>query len=52
MSKQVYFTDKDKELIWQIEAFREAQGLSSFVEAVRRLCKYGLGMNSIVKNPK
>lgn len=52
MSKQVCFTDKDAELVKQIEAFRKAQNIPSFVEAVRQLCKYGLSMSDVVKNLK
>lgn len=52
MSKQVRFTENDKELLKQIEALQKAQELPSFVEAVRRLCKNGLRMSDVVKNLK
>lgn len=54
MPKQVYFTDSnnDKELLQQIEAFRQAQNLPSFIEAVRVLCKNGLRICDVVKNLK
>lgn len=52
MSKQISFIDKDKELIAQIERFQKEQGLPSFIEAVRCLCKNGLSMSSVVKNLK
>lgn len=42
MSKQVCFTENGNELTMQIEAFRKAQVLPSFIEAVRALCKNGL----------
>ncbi len=52
MPKRISFTDNDKELIWQIEKFRETQKLPSFTEAVRRLCKYGLSMSDVAKDLK
>ena len=52
MLKVVNFIEKDRELIQQIEAFRKAQQLPSFIEAVRRLCMYGLSMSDVAKNLK
>ena len=52
MPKKVSFTDNDKELTEQIQAFQKSQNLPSFVEAVRKLCKNGLHMSDVVKNLK
>lgn len=52
MSKNVSFTDNDKELVKQIQAFQKSQNLPSFIEAVRRLCKNGLHLSSVVKDLK
>lgn len=47
--KGVTFTDKDKELIQRIEQYRKEQKLSSFVEAVRKLCSNALDLRKITK---
>ena len=52
MSKKVCFTDKDDDLLRQVEKFRKDQELPSFIEAVRRLLKYGLNMDDAVKKLK
>ena len=52
MIKQVSFTDKDKILVSEIKAFQDSQGLATFIDAVRILCKNGLRMSDVVKNLK
>ena len=52
LSQHVMFTDNDEELIKQIKAFQQTQGIRHFVEAVRLLCKNGLRMIDVVKNLK
>ena len=52
MCKKISFTDKDKELVEQIQAFQRAQELPSFVAAVRKLCENGLQISDMVKNLK
>ena len=52
MCKKISFTDNDKELVKQIQAFQKSQGLSSFVAAVRKLCENGLHISDMVKNLK
>lgn len=52
MTKRVTFGEKDSELIKKIETYQKEQGLPSFIEAVRILCKKGLQFNELIKNPK
>lgn len=47
--KGVKFTDNDKELVQRIEQYRKEQKLSSFVEAVRKLCNNALDLRKITK---
>lgn len=47
--KGVKFTENDKELIQRIEQYRKEQKLSSFVEAVRKLCNNALDLRKITK---
>lgn len=49
MVKGVKFTDNDKELVQRIEQYRKEQKLSSFVEAVRKLCNNALDLRKITK---
>ena len=49
MSKGVTFTDSDKVLIKQIEAYQKENGMSSFVAAVRKLCGDALQLKKIIK---
>lgn len=43
----VRFIDDDKELIKRIEEYQKAHGLSSFIAAVRKLCKDALAVAEI-----
>lgn len=45
--RTVKFIDDDEELIKQIEEYQKAHGLSSFVAAVRKLCKDALAVAEI-----
>ncbi len=45
--KGVKFIDDDEELIKKIEEYQKAHGLSSFVAAVRKLCKDALAVAEI-----
>ena len=45
--KVVKFVDDDNELVERIKVYQEAHGLSSFVAAVRKLCKYALAVAEI-----
>lgn len=47
VAKMVKFTDNDKELINQIQEYQKAHGLSSFVGAIRKLCKDALEIEKI-----
>ena len=47
MSKIIKFIDGDKELIDKIKEYQKAHGLSSFVAAVRKLCKDALEIEKI-----
>lgn len=47
MSKHIVFNDDDKDLIAKIMEYKEAHGLSSFVAAVRKLCKDALEIEKI-----
>ncbi len=49
MGKQIQFNDKDKELIEKIHGYKEEHNISSFVEAVRQLCRAGLSKSVNVK---
>ncbi len=40
--KAVKFIDDDEELVERIKEYQKAHGLSSFVAAVRKLCKDAL----------
>ena len=42
MGKQITFNDSDKVLIQKIQTYKEEHNISSFVEAVRQLCRAGL----------
>lgn len=43
----IKFIDSDKDLIEQITEYQKAHGLSSFVAAVRKLCKDALEIEKI-----
>ena len=47
--KQLSFndSDEDKELVAKIKDYQKAHGLSSFVSAVRKLCKDALEIEKI-----
>ena len=45
--RRITFTDNDKELIERIIEYQKAHGLSSFVAAVRKLCKDALEIEKI-----
>lgn len=45
--RTVKFIDDDEELIKKIEEYQKAHGLSSFVAAVRKLCKDALAVAEI-----
>ena len=47
MLKTVKFIDDDKDLIDKIKEYQKAHGLSSFVAAVRKLCKDALEIEKI-----
>ena len=47
MSKIIKFIDDDKDLIDKIKEYQKAHGLSSFVAAVRKLCKDALEIEKI-----
>ena len=47
MSKHIVFKDDDKELIEQIENYKKAHGLSSFVATVRKLCEVAIQVEEI-----
>lgn len=47
MGRQIQFVDSDKELINAIKDYQKAHGLSSFVGAVRKLCKDALEIEKI-----
>jgi hypothetical protein len=47
MSKIIKFIDDDKELIDKIKEYQKAHGLSSFIAAVRKLCKDALEIEKI-----
>lgn len=47
MAKIVKFIDDDKDLIDKIKEYQTAHGLSSFVAAVRKLCKDALEIEKI-----
>lgn len=47
MSKIIKFIDKDNKLIDKIKEYQQAHGLSSFVSAVRKLCKDALEIERI-----
>ena len=47
VSKIIKFIDDDKDLIDKIKEYQKAHGLSSFVAAVRKLCKDALEIEKI-----
>ena len=52
MGKIVNFIDDDKELVDKIKEYQKAHGLSSFVAAVRKLCKDALQVEKITHQGK
>ena len=49
MGKQVSFNDQDKELIEKIIHYQDEHEIKHFVEAVRQLCRIGLGKSVNLK---
>ena len=49
MGKKIEFRENDKELIAEIEKFREENNIKYFVEAIRQLCRSALNQNVTVK---
>ena len=49
MAKQVKFNDNDRdnELVKKITEYQKAHGLSSFIDAVRKLCNDALEIEKI-----
>lgn len=47
MSKHLIFNDNDCELVNKIKEYQRAHGLSSFIAAVRKLCKDALEIEKI-----
>lgn len=47
MRKIINFIDSDKDLVDRIMEYQQAHGLSSFVAAVRKLCKDALEIERI-----
>lgn len=47
MARMVKFIDKDKELLMKISEYQKAHGLSSFIDAVRKLCSDALEIEKI-----
>ena len=47
MAKIIKFIDDDKDLIDKVKEYQKAHGLSSFVAAVRKLCKDALEIEKI-----
>lgn len=47
MKKVVNFLDSDKDLVDKISEYQKAHGLSSFIAAVRKLCKDALQIEKI-----
>lgn len=49
MAKHLVFndTDEDKSLIHEIMEYQKAHGLTSFISAVRKLCKDALAIEKI-----
>lgn len=45
--RRITFIDSDKDLIEKIIEYQKAHGLSSFVAAVRKLCKDALEIEKI-----
>ena len=54
MARMVKFIDKDKELLMKISEYQKAHGLSSFIDAVRKLCSDALEIekNKTLKEKK
>ena len=49
VSKQIKFSDNDKELIEKINIYKEEHNIKSFIEAIRVLCSAGLSKSVNVK---
>ena len=49
MKKQISLGENDRELVEKISEYQKENGIKSFTEAVRRLCKCGLEGNVHVK---
>ena len=47
MGKHLVFVDADKALIAKITEYQKAHGLTSFISAVRKLCKDALEIEKI-----
>lgn len=47
MSRVVRFLDSDAELVQEIIAYQKAHGLSSFIGAIRKLCRDALEIEKI-----
>lgn len=47
MPKIIKFIDDDKDLVEKIKEYQIAHGLSSFIAAVRKLCKDALEIEKI-----
>lgn len=47
MQKMIKFIDSDNELVNAIKEYQKAHGLSSFIAAVRKLCKDALQIEKI-----
>ena len=50
MTKQVMFTDTDRDLVEQIIAYQKANGYPSFIAALRKLCSDALQLKKIMKS--
>lgn len=49
MKKTATFTEKDTDLIQQIQRYQEEKGLSHFIDAIRQLCSDALQLKKISK---
>ena len=45
--RMVRFIESDKELIEKIQKYQKAHGLTSFISAIRKLCKDALEIEKI-----
>jgi len=52
MIKVTTFIDSDKELVKKIIDFQKAQGLPSFIEAIRVLCNNALSFGNMIETYK